>query len=344
MIRFAFMLACAASLLSASVSIPALAEEDTEMIVGGKKVPDGKYPYQVRLYGSMEDDKGFCGGSIIAPQWILTAGHCVVADAAEGQEVDELQPVDKVYVGYGSTNRTKTTKIESEKIVVHPLYLKHGLTGGGDVALVKLKQPIADAKPVEYANEDTEKKFMTRGAKVTVTGWGAIWDPEDQEVVELLAKINPQTDITERLNFPTDLYETDINVMGRDECRAIYTPHQLKIADSEICAMKPRSASNSCYGDSGGPLVLRAEDPKRYVQIGVVSWGDRCGRAGSPNVFARVASFSDWIEETMTANAGSASEPAPPESIEIIVTKPTPPESADETLPGASDVPAMSSE
>jgi secreted trypsin-like serine protease len=76
--------------------------------------------------------------------------------------------------------------------------------------------------------------------------------------------------------------------------------------------MKPRSASNSCYGDSGGPLVVLAEEPKRFVQIGVVSWGDRCGRAGNPNVFARVASFSDWIEDTMESHGGPAETPEAP--------------------------------
>ncbi len=287
----------------------ALAEEDTEMIVNGKVAPEGKFPYQVRLYASLEDDKGFCGGSIIAPQWILTAGHCVVADS---DAKENLQPAETVFVGYGSTDRTATTKIEAEEIVVHPRYLEKALAGASDVALIKLKEPIPDAKKIEIATDATEQKLVTRGVKVTVTGWGAIWDPEDKEVVELLSKIDPQTDISEKLNFPKKLYEADIHVMDREECRSVYAPQQLNIADSEICAMKPRSASNSCYGDSGGPLVVLAEEPKRYVQIGVVSWGDRCGRAGNPNVFARVASFSDWIEATMAAHSGPAEPPEAP--------------------------------
>ena len=84
----------------------AFAEEDTEMVVGGKPAPDGKYPYQVRLYASMEDDKGFCGGSIIDPHWILTAGHCAVQD---NDVAENLQPVETIFVGYGSTDRTETT-------------------------------------------------------------------------------------------------------------------------------------------------------------------------------------------------------------------------------------------
>jgi secreted trypsin-like serine protease len=277
----------------------AVAEEDTEMIVGGHQVPDGKFPWQVRLYQSIDDVKGFCGGSIVAPQWILTAGHCAVADS---DLTENLKPADKIFVGYGSTDRTKTTKIESEEIIVNPGFLTHGLASGDDVALIKLKEPIPDAKPVEYATSDTDTKFVTPGARVTVTGWGAIWDPKDKDIVDLLSKLSPQTDVSEKLNYPKKLYEVDIQVMDRGECRSIYEPLQLKIADSEICAMKPRSASNSCYGDSGGPLMVKATNPSRYVQIGVVSWGDRCGRAGNPNVFSRVSAFADWIKDTINAN------------------------------------------
>jgi secreted trypsin-like serine protease len=306
MMRLAFVLVGSLALVSAALaSGAALAQDDTEMIVGGNPAPEGKYPYQVRLYSSAEDDRGFCGGSIIAPQWILTAAHCAVVD---NDVAENLEAADKIFVGYGSIDRTTTTKIESEQIIVHPGYLARALASGTDVALIKLKESIPDAQPVELANADTETKFMTRGVKVTVTGWGAIWDPEDKEVVELLAKISPQEDISEKLNFPKKLYEADINVMDREECRSIYGPQQLDIADSEICALKPRSVSNSCYGDSGGPLVVQAKDPKRYVQVGVVSWGDRCGRAGNPNVFARVASFSDWINETMNAAPPAVAE------------------------------------
>lgn len=286
----------------------AMAEDrpDTEMIVGGHPAKPGKFPYQVRLYASAEDEKGFCGGSIIDPRWILTAAHCVVTGS---DEEGPRTPVEKVLVGYGSIDRTATTKLESEAIVVHPLYLDKAIASGSDVALIKLKHPIPGAKAVEIADPDSEKELVTRGVKVTVTGWGAIWDPNDKDVVELLSKIDPQADVTEKLNFPLKLHETDIHVMARDECRAIYEPQQLGVADSEICALKPRSVTNSCYGDSGGPLVVLAEKPRRYVQVGVVSWGDRCGRVGNPNVFARVASFSDWIEKTM-AESGVNAAPA----------------------------------
>lgn len=347
--------------------------QDTEMIVGGTPAKSGEFPWQVRLYQSMEDDKGLCGGSFITDQWVVTAAHCVVTekqapveeeeeedvavveeddDAAEMSTEDgsseELVPVESVVVGYGSIDRTETTKIESEKIFVYPKYLAEGLPSGTDIALIKLKEPAADAEPIALANPQKEDRVVTRGVTATVSGWGAIWDPQDKEVMDLLSKLTSPDDFRDKLNFPRKLHRVDIHVMDRAECREIYRPSRLNIADSEICAMKPGAASNSCYGDSGGPLVVADKDETgKFVQIGVVSWGDRCGRLGSPNVFARVSSFSDWVEQTM-ADAASTSEPGAPETVEapaagdepvqveVIITKPKPSASEEETSSDAS--------
>jgi secreted trypsin-like serine protease len=89
------------------------------MIVAGTEAAEGKFPYQVRLYSSIEDDGGFCGGSLIAPQWVLTASHCVTKGDLNGGPKPQADPED-VVVGYGSNDRTKTTKVEVEKISCAP--------------------------------------------------------------------------------------------------------------------------------------------------------------------------------------------------------------------------------
>src|SRR5262245_41850440 len=99
----------------------ALRETDIDMIGSRQPGEDGKYPCQVRIYSSDADQVGFCGGSIIGDRWILTAAHCLLNTEA-------------VTVGYGSNDRTKTTKIPSEKIIVHPGYLVGEKT---DIALIK---------------------------------------------------------------------------------------------------------------------------------------------------------------------------------------------------------------
>jgi secreted trypsin-like serine protease len=269
---------------------------DTEMVVGGTIAPEGKYPWQTRLYASMDDNKGRCGGTIIADQWVLTAAHCAVADP---DAATDIVPLDSIVVGYGSTDRTKTSKIESEKILVHPDYLQQGIASNADLALIKLKSPIADAKVVPLADAALNKKLVTPGAKVTVTGWGALWNPTDDGIMEMLQQLTAGADLDERLNHPLKLHQVDIQVMDNEACRAMLQPSNIEVADSDLCAMAPSSRKNSCYGDSGGPLLASAGS-KKFVQVGVVSRG--CGNQQLPNIYTRVSSFSDWIQKTMSEN------------------------------------------
>jgi secreted trypsin-like serine protease len=280
--------------LVCALNAPALGETDTEMIVGGQPAPEGKYPWQVRLYDSMDDQIGFCGGSIIAPQWILTAAHCLV-------------DTDKVVVGFGNVDRTKTTKIPSEKIIVHPAYLDGEKA---DLGLVKLSKPIEDAPAIEIANASSAQSLLHPGAKVTVTGWGAIWDFQAfNNAMDVMAgrrRLSERRLLNdEELQAPRRLHEVDIEVIDPQECKAVYNSLQVSaftVVDTEICATGPRGGKDSCFGDSGGPLVVPAETDNGYMQVGIVSWGPQCGNPLFPGIYTRVSSFSDWIDDTMKGN------------------------------------------
>ena len=279
----------------------ALAEEDTEMIVGGQPAPEGKYPYQVRLYDSLEDDKGSCGGSLVGGQWVLTAAHCMYAGR---DDIKRALEASELVIGYGSNDRNETTKVEVAEIFVHPNYAAcEGDTqcadgAKADIALLKLVSPIAEPKTVGLVDVEEEKALLVPGAKVVVTGWGAMWDPYDEDITKLLAAFGPGTALKDRLNYPRKLHEVEVEWMDTPTCIAAFEASGggADIAETEICAMRQGSRKDSCQGDSGGPLVVPSGDG--FVQVGVVSWGRGCGST-TPGVYSRVAAFSDWIHDTM---------------------------------------------
>lgn len=264
-------------------------DADTDMIVGGEEATDGQFPYQVRIYGVQNDDVGFCGGSVIGDKWVLTAAHCVL-------------DVSEVVVGYGSADRSATTKIPSEKVIVHPAYMEGK---AADVALIKLKSPIGEANRIGLADEAAEKTLAAPGAKLVVSGWGALWEvKKDQAVMDMLNSLPSGKRMQEEMEFPQKLHWVEIEAIEPQECRSAYQEEgsAFKIEDTEICAMQPGKRKDSCYGDSGGPLVVQAADGERPVQVGIVSWGEWCAHETLPGVYARVSSFKGWIDDTIKRN------------------------------------------
>jgi hypothetical protein len=257
---------------------------DAKAIVGGANTTIEQNPWQVSLqqYGSH-----FCGGSIIAPGWVLTAQHCVEGLTADGLDVLA-----------GATRLSRAADGQARgvaRIVRYPGYRSPEY--GRDVALLQLSSPLSfnarvSAVPLAVVADNA----ANAGVVARVTGWG--------------------TTRSGGTTTPDQLKGVDVPVVGTQQAQQAYDG---ALTSDQLSA--GRGGHDSCQGDSGGPLTAPAA--RGRVLIGVVSWGYGCGDANYPGLYARVTSFTSWIAEQTGIVAGGgvvggaggpASTPASPPS------------------------------
>ncbi len=263
--------ACAALSVAAFAPSQHATANGGERIVGGNPADNGEYPYFTALLqrGSGEPfSRQICGGTLIAPQTVLTAAHCVPGTAASDLEV---------VVGRTSLNDQSTGEVIAvSEIVSHPQY--DDATSKNDVALLRLATP-SSAPTVELAGPD-DASLVQQDSPSTVIGHGTTRF-QGQGSERLLEAVVPiQSD-----DYMTRQYEANGSSFD---------------SNTMVGAGPTAGGRDSCQGDSGGPLmVFNGSTPK---QVGVVSFGGTnsnpgCAIPDLPGVYSEVyqGGLRDWV-------------------------------------------------
>uniref|UniRef100_A0A4W3GMA4 pancreatic elastase n=2 Tax=Callorhinchus milii TaxID=7868 RepID=A0A4W3GMA4_CALMI len=241
-------------------------------VVNGEEARPHSWPWQISLQvGSGNYFSHTCGGTLISPSWVMTAGHCISRSSSSYRVVLGEHDRD---VNEG-TEQVRT----AAKIITHSGWNPSCVACGNDISLIKLSQPAVLNDNVKTACIPDSGAILPHNYPCYVTGWGRLYTNGP---------------------LPGKLQQAQLPVIDHQHCTA-GDWWGSTVKDSMVCAGGAEKAG--CNGDSGGPLNCQRSDGLWFVH-GVTSFVSSygCNTYKKPTVWTRVSAFRNWIDNTMAYN------------------------------------------
>ncbi|MCE9577309.1 MAG: trypsin-like serine protease [Deltaproteobacteria bacterium] len=212
-------------------SAPAFADAP---ILGGTKTNVGDFPTTVAL----RIGQGLCTGTLITPEWVLTAAHCVTPSLVGVSSQAALTASTTVLFDTTSA-LSGGMSVGASDTIPNPGFDVNGL-GDNDIGLIHLKTPVN--RPVVHVNRVAGD--APAGVVVTMVGFG----------VHTAGTQNAGTEYTLKDKLTVSCANADSS-----------------LSDANLLCFSQLDGKGKCEGDSGGPSFAMIQGVQ--TQVGITSFG-----------------------------------------------------------------------